>query len=250
MSDQGLLGKVAIVTGGATGIGRAISLLLAARGAKVAIVNRRAELAAQLAAEITAGGGIAQACPADVSQAAQVDAVVDGVLTAWGQLDILVNNAGIRQDSLIMRMKPEAWDLVLDINLKGAFYFIKAASRPMMKARCGRIINIASIVGLTGNPGQANYAAAKAGLIGLTKAAARELASRNITVNAIAPGYVVTDMTGDLSEEQKKAFLAAIPLGRPGTPEDIARAVGFLASSDAGYITGQTLTVDGGMVMT
>lgn len=249
MNQYDFQGRVAIVTGGATGIGKGISAVLARNGATVAIVNRRLELAQALAEELIASGGKAKAYPADVANGEQVEAMVKAVVADYGRVDILVNNAGVRQDGLLLRMRSEAWDNVLAINLKGAFHCIKAVSPAMMKARHGRIICISSVVGLMGNAGQANYAAAKAGLFGLTKSAARELAPRNITVNAIAPGYVATDMTSNLSDEQKKSFLANVPLNRVGTPDDIAGAVCFLASDDAAYITGQTLTVDGGMVM-
>ena len=249
MNQYHFQGRVAIVTGGATGIGKGISSALAKNGAAVAIVNRRLELAEELVAELAAAGLSAKAYPADVANGDQVDAMVKAVLADFGRVDILVNNAGVRQDGLLLRMRSDAWDSVLTINLKGAFHCIKSISPAMMKARHGRIISVSSVVGLMGNAGQANYAAAKAGLFGLTKSAARELAPRNITVNAVAPGYVATDMTSNLSEEQKKRFLANVPLGRVGTPGDIAGAICFLASDDAGYITGQTLTVDGGMVM-
>jgi len=242
-------GKVAIVTGGATGIGRAISSSLARGGARVAVVNRRAEVAEALVQELRAEGLDVHAYPGDVADATAIAAVIKQIVADLGGLHILVNNAGVTRDDLLMRMKEEAWDLVLDVNLKGAFNCIKAASRPMMKNQWGRIVNISSVVGLMGNAGQANYAAAKAGLIGLTKSAARELASRNITVNAVAPGYIPTDMTADLPQEAVDALLSVVPLKRMGEPEEIAAAVAFLASDEAAYVTGQTLCVDGGMVM-
>lgn len=241
--------KIAIVTGGATGIGKAISLRLAQAGAHVVIVNRRADVGQAAAAELVAAGLKASSKAADVSDGAAVDALVKEVVKELGGVHILVNNAGVTRDDLLMRMKESDWDLVIDINLKGAFNCIKAVSRPMMKGRWGRIVNVASIVGMIGNAGQANYSAAKAGLIGLTKSAARELASRNITANVVAPGYVPTDMTATLPEEAIAALLHNVPLARPGQPEDIAAAVAFFVSEEAGYITGQTLAVDGGLVM-
>jgi 3-oxoacyl-[acyl-carrier protein] reductase len=244
-----LTGKVAIVTGGSRGIGRAVSLRLARAGADVVVVfagNR--EKAEAVVGEIQEMGRRSVAIQADVSQAEQVDAMVKQVIEAFGRIDILVNNAGITRDNLLLRLKEEDWDAVLNTNLKGVFLCTKAVTRQMMKQRFGRIINISSVVGLIGNPGQANYVAAKAGVIGLTKTAARELASRGITVNAIAPGFIDTDMTAVLGEETRKQMLGQIPLGRFGTAEDVAGAVAFLASDDAAYITGQTLNVDGGMV--
>jgi len=244
-----LTGKVAIVTGGSRGIGRAVSLRLAREGADVAVVfagNR--EKAEAVVGEIQEMGRRSVAIQADVSQADQVDAMVKQVIEAFGRIDILVNNAGITRDNLLLRLKEEDWDAVLSTNLKGVFLCTKAVTRQMMKQRFGRIINISSVVGLIGNPGQANYVAAKAGVIGLTKTAARELASRGITVNAIAPGFIETDMTAVLGEETREQMLGQIPLGRFGSAEDVAGAVAFLASDDAAYITGQTLNVDGGMV--
>lgn len=242
-------GKVAIVTGGATGIGRSITTRLAREGATVAIVNRRAEVAEAVVAELKAEGLDVHAYPGDVADTTAVAALVKQVVADLGPVTILVNNAGVTRDDLLMRMKEDAWDLVLSVNLKGAFNCIKAVSRPMMKAQGGRIVNISSVVGLMGNAGQANYSAAKAGLLGLTKSAARELASRKITVNAVCPGYVPTDMTADLPEDATTQLLEHVPLHRMGEPEEIAAAVAFLASDEAGYITGQTLAVDGGMVM-
>ena len=242
--------KVALVTGGSRGIGRAIATTLAAAGATV-VVNYRGNQAAagQLIEELTASEAEATAIQADVSQGGEVEQLFKSVIGRYGKLDILVNNAGITRDNLLLRMKEEDFDAVINTNLRGIFLCTKAALRPMTKARGGRIINIASVVGLMGNAGQANYAAAKAGIIGFTKSAAREMASRNITVNAIAPGYIETELTGVLSEQIRAAILENIPLGRLGTPQDVANLVCFLASDAAAYITGQTLTVDGGMVM-
>ncbi|MCC7265088.1 MAG: 3-oxoacyl-[acyl-carrier-protein] reductase [Candidatus Latescibacteria bacterium] len=245
-----LQGKTALVTGGSRGIGRAIALRLAAEGADVAVCARKVEAAEAVAGELQALGVRALARPADVASFAQAGALVEAVLAEWGKLDILVNNAGITRDNLLLRMSEEEWDAVLDTNLKGAFNCCKAAARAMVKARSGRIINISSVVGLMGNAGQANYAASKAGLCGFTKSLARELASRNITANVVAPGLVPeTGMTGDLDEKALEKLLAQVPLGRPGLPEDVAHAVAFLASEQAAYITGQVLCVDGGMVM-
>ena len=242
--------KVALITGGSRGIGRAIALRLAASGASVAICARGEEAARTVADEITALGLQSFAQAADVSDADQAAQIVKATLERWGRLDILVNNAGITRDSLLMRMKEEDWDAVMATNLKGAFNCCKAAMRPMMKARGGRIINISSVVGISGNAGQANYAASKAGLLGLTKSLAKELGSRNITVNAVAPGFVPdTGMTGDLAEEAIEGLTAQIPLGRFGSVEDVAHAVAFLASDGSAYVTGQVLAVDGGMTM-
>ncbi|MBM3278172.1 MAG: 3-oxoacyl-[acyl-carrier-protein] reductase [Candidatus Handelsmanbacteria bacterium] len=245
-----LTGKSALVTGGSRGIGRAIALRLAAEGADVAICARQLEAAQAVAAELEALGVKALARPADVAQAAQAGPLIQAVLAEWGKLDILVNNAGITRDNLLLRMSEEEWDAVLDTNLKGAFNCSKAAARAMIQARSGRIINISSVVGLLGNAGQANYAASKAGLCGFTKSLARELASRNITANVVAPGLVPeTGMTGGLDEKAVEKLLSQVPLGRPGLPEDVAHSVAFLASDQAAYITGQVLCVDGGMVM-
>ncbi len=242
--------QVAIVTGATSGLGRAISLALAREGAAV-VVNyaRSAEKAAGLVEEISAQGGRALAVQADVGTAEGAEALVKAALDHFGRVDILVNNAGINRDTLIMRMKESDWDDVLDTNLKGAFLCIKAVSRPMMKARYGRIINIGSVAGLAGNAGQANYSAAKAGLVGLTRAVARELGSRNITVNCIAPGAIDAGMLLELSEEQRSNYLRQIPLERFGRPEDVAAAVVFLAGPGGAYITGQTIAVDGGLTM-
>jgi 3-oxoacyl-[acyl-carrier protein] reductase len=245
-----LSGKTALVTGASRGIGRAIALELAAAGADVAVNYAGSEeAAAAVAREIEGMGRRAITIKADVGNAAEAEQMVSQTIEAFGHIDILVNNAGITRDNLIMRMKEEEFDQVINTNLKGVFNCIKAVTRPMMKQRSGRIINISSVVGALGNPGQANYVAAKAGVIGLTKASARELASRGITVNAVAPGFIATDMTDKLSDEQKGALLPQIPLGRMGGPEEIARVVRFLASEDASYLTGQTLHVDGGMYM-
>ena len=241
-----LTGKTALVTGSTRGIGREIAAVLAACGAKIAVAGRDQAKAAQVA---TAIGGGAQGFGADMSDGAQVTKLVEEVEAAFGSLDILVNNAGLTRDNLLIRIKDEDWDAVLDANLKGAFAAIRAATRGMMKRRWGRIINISSVVGITGNKGQASYAASKAGMLGLTKAVAQELASRNILVNAIAPGFIETEMTAALSGEQRAALAERIPLARLGTPTDVANAVAFLASEQAAYITGQVLVVDGGMVM-
>ncbi len=242
--------QVAIVTGAGRGIGHAIALRLASEGARVAVVSRTEQNANRTAEEINAKfAGLAKAYAVDVADQAAVKKLVEQVLADFSRVDILVNNAGLTRDGLSMRMSEEDWDLVIDTNLKGAFNFIQAVERPMIKQRSGRIINIASVAGLMGNAGQANYAASKAGLIGLTKVIARELSSRGITSNAVAPGFISTDMTEVLPEAIKTGVIGQIPLGRFGEPDDIANAVAFLASAEAKYITGQTLTVDGGMVM-
>ena len=242
--------QVAIVTGAGRGIGHAIALRLAEEGARIASVSRNETNAQRTADEINAAhAGAARAYALDVADHTAVSETAKRILADFGRIDILVNNAGVTRDGLSMRMSVEDWDTVLNTNLKGAFSFIQAVARPMIKQRSGRIINISSIAGLTGNAGQANYAASKAGLIGLTKTVARELASRGITVNAVAPGFIVTDMTDVLPEEVKKGVLRNIPLGKFGEGADIAAAVAFLAAPEARYITGQTLTVDGGMVM-
>jgi 3-oxoacyl-[acyl-carrier protein] reductase len=245
-----LAGKVALVTGASRGIGKAIALTLAQAGADV-IVNYAgsAQLAEEVSEQIKSLGRRSIAIKANVGNSQEVDAMVTSVLEQFGQIDILVNNAGITRDNLIMRMKEEDFDEVININLKGVFNCIKAVTRPMMKQRAGKIINLSSVVATLGNAGQANYVAAKAGVIGLTKTTARELASRGIQVNAIAPGFIETDMTGKLTDEIKNALMSQIPLGRFGQPEDIANLALFLASDDSAYITGQTLHVDGGMYM-
>ena len=247
--EKRLEGKVALVTGGARGIGKAISARLAAEGAKLAIVDIMLDVAQATADEFTAQGVEAKAYAANVASFADAEATVAQVVADFGSLDILVNNAGITRDTLMLRMTEEDFDKVIAVNLKGTFNFTKASIRPMMKARAGKIINIASVVGRMGNVGQANYAASKAGVIGLTKTVAKEFASRNIQANAVAPGYIVTDMTGKLSEEAREAFMQVIPMKRGGTPEDVANVVYFLASPDSDYVTGQVINIDGGMLM-
>ena len=241
--------KVALITGSGRGIGRAIALKFAENGADVAVSDVDAPSAEATAEAIRKRGRRAIAVVCDVRDAAACKALVDKVVETFSRLDILVNNAGITRDKLLIGMKDEDWDLVLDVNLKGAFYCTRAALRPMGKQRFGRIINIASIVGLTGNPGQANYAASKGGLIALTKTVAKEMASRNITANAIAPGFIQTEMTDKLREEWKEAVLKQIPLGRMGTADEVAACALFLASDLAAYVTGHVLQVDGGMAM-
>ncbi len=242
--------QVAIVTGAGRGIGHAIAVRLASEGARVASVSRTEANAQRTADEINATrANTAKAYAVDVSDHAQVQQVGARILEEFGRVDILVNNAGVTRDGLSMRMSLDDWDTVLNTNLKGAFSFAQAVQRSMIKQRSGRIINISSVIGLIGNAGQANYAASKAGLLGLTKSLAREMASRGITVNALAPGLIETDMTSVLSDEIRKSILSKIPLGSLGQPEDIASAVAFLASPEAKYITGQVLAVDGGMVM-
>ncbi len=241
--------KIAVITGAGRGIGRGIALKYAQEGAEVVVISRTQENSEKVAAEIRALGRKSWAFAVDVADAAAVNAAAEKILAEAGKVDILVNNAGVTRDGLLMRMSDADWDAVLDTNLKGAFLVTKAFSRAMIKARSGRIINISSVIGLIGNAGQCNYAASKAGLIGFTQACAKELAGRGITVNAIAPGFIQTDMTSELKEEMKAALLKQIPLGSFGEAEDIAGAALYLASPAARYVTGQVLTVDGGMVM-
>lgn len=241
--------KVAIITGSSRGIGRAIALHLASQGAVVVVSARNAAALEALVAEIEEQGGRALAVPGDVGLSQDVETLFATAMETFGRVDILVNNAGITRDGLLMRMKDEDWDAVMNTNLKGAFFCSRAAAKIMSKQRSGRIINISSVVGEMGNAGQSNYCASKAGLIGLTKSNARELAKRNVTVNAIAPGFIVTDMTDALSDQLKEGLQAQIPLARLGEAQDIAHAVAFLASEQAGYITGQVLGVNGGMYM-
>ena len=242
-------GKVVVVTGASRGVGRGIALSFAKRGASVACVATTEAGADATASIINAEGGKALAYACDVSSPESVDALFARIASDLGTPAVLVNNAGINRDTLLIRMKDEDWDRVLDVNLKGAFLCIRAVSRSMMKARYGRIINISSVIGQTGAAGQANYAASKAGLFGLTMSVAKELGSRGITCNAVAPGFIETDMTGDLPTEMREMVIKTAPAGRLGTPADIAPAVLFLASEDAAYITGQTLTVDGGLTL-
>lgn len=241
--------KVAVITGGGRGIGRCISELLAAEGAKIAICEYMMETAEETCQALRQKGIDATPFAVDVRDSVLVNEAVNNIVDKYGQIDILVNNAGVTRDGLLIRMKDEDWDFVLDTNLKGSFYFTRAVLKPMMKNRSGRIVNIASVVGLMGNAGQANYSASKAGLIGLTKTTAKEVASRGICVNAVAPGFIETEMTKKLSEEVREKNRQYIPLGAFGTPQDVASAVLFLSSELSKYITGQVITVDGGMVM-
>lgn len=244
-----LTGKVALVTGASRGIGRVTALTLAEHGADVVVCARSAELLTEVASQIEALGRRALAVTADVSKTADIENLLEKALATFGRVDILVNNAGITRDGLLMRMKDEDWDSVLDTNLKSAFLLSRALAKVMSKQRYGRIINISSVVGEIGNPGQANYAASKAGLLGLTKSVARELARRNVTVNAVTPGFIETEMTDALGENARHELLSKIPLGRLGQAEDVAHAVLYLASDHAGYVTGQALGVNGGMSM-
>ena len=241
--------KVAVVTGASRGIGRSMAETYARAGAHVICVSRNEDTLNVVADGIKSNGGSASVTAFNVSNLEEFQNLIKDTTDTYGSVDILVNNAGITRDTLIVRMSEEDWDTVIDVNLKGAFNGIKAVTRTMMKQRFGRIINISSVVGLTGNAGQVNYAASKAGLIGLTKATAKEIGSRGITVNCIAPGYIATDMTGQMDDKAKDLLISQIPLGRIGSPDDIAATALFLASDEAGYITGQTFTVDGGMVM-
>jgi 3-oxoacyl-[acyl-carrier protein] reductase len=243
-------GRVGIVTGGGRGIGRAVAVRLAEEGATLAISYRKDDAAAEETAERVREAGVeCELFKGDVSSPEDVEALFKGVSDAYGRVDILVNNAGITRDNLMMRMKEEEFDEVLQTNLKGTYLCTRAALRPMIRARWGRIVNVSSVVGLVGNAGQANYAASKAGIIGFTKSVAREVAQRRITVNAVAPGYVETELTGSLPEEVKNQIRGQVPMGRFGEPEEVAQVVAFLAGETAGYVTGQTIAVDGGMTM-
>ena len=245
-----LQGKIALVTGASRGIGEAIGRRLFQEGASVILVaHRNLEAATKIAQELDSSGQRSVAFQADVADSGQVAKLIDKVLERFQKIDILVNNAGLTKDNLLVRISEQDWDVVLDTNLKGAFNCIKAVARGMMKNRSGRIVNVSSVVGLMGNPGQANYCASKAGLIGLTKSAAKELASRNIAVNAIAPGFIDTEMTRILSEQAKNAMLSMVPLQKAGTTEDVANLVSFLVSDQASYITGQVIQIDGGLLM-
>jgi 3-oxoacyl-[acyl-carrier protein] reductase len=247
--SQALDGKVALVTGASRGIGRATALELARRGADVVLAARQAGPAEEAAAAVREAGRRALALSLDVGDLDAVEAAAKRMETELGKVSILVNNAGITRDQLLLRMKPEDWSEVLRINLDGVFHCTKVFCRDMLRARWGRILNVSSVVGVMGNAGQANYAASKAGILGFTRSVARELASRNVTVNAVVPGYIETAMTAGLGEEQRKTLLDAVPLGRMGTAEDVAHLIAFLAGDEAGYITGQAIQVDGGMVM-
>ena len=249
LSTKYLDGQVALVTGASRGLGRAIAQALAVQGASIAAVARSEDALKDTLATIREAGGTAEAFPVDVANSDAVEAAVDKINTRFTKIDILVNNAGVTRDGLLMRMKTEDWDTVINTNLKGAFHFTRPVGRLMVKARSGRIVNISSVIGLMGNAGQANYAASKAGLIGFSKSVAREFASRGITCNVVCPGFIETDMTKDLGEDLKKKLMERIPLQRLGQPDDIAGVIAFLCSPAASYMTGQIITVDGGMVM-
>jgi 3-oxoacyl-[acyl-carrier protein] reductase len=249
LSTNFLTGQVALVTGASRGLGKAIARALASQGASVAVVARSEDALKDTLETIRAAGGTAEPYPVDVADSAAVAATIEKVMARFSKIDILVNNAGVTRDGLLARMTSEAWDTVINTNLKGAFHFTQPVGRLMVKQRAGRIVNISSVIGLMGNAGQANYAASKAGLIGFTKSVAKEFGSRGITCNVVCPGFIETDMTKDLSEDLKKKLLERIPLQRLGQPDDVAGVVEFLCSPAASYITGQILTVDGGMVM-
>lgn len=244
-----LSGKVALVTGGARGIGKAICERLAEEGAALVIVDIMLEVAQETADEFVSKGVKAIALAANVAKPEDADATVKAVMEQFGQIDILVNNAGVTRDGLMVRMSEQDWDMVIDVNLKGVFNFTKACMRPMMKARYGKIVNIASVVGRMGNAGQANYSASKAGVIGLTKTTARELASRNVTCNAVAPGFIITDMTHKMSEAAQEAMLGSVPMNRGGSAKEVADVVNFLSTDDSSYVTGQVIGIDGGLYM-
>ena len=244
-----LSGKVAIVTGGARGIGKAICERLAADGAALAIVDIMLEVAEETAKEFTDKGVKAIALAANVAKPEDAEATVKAVIEQFGQVDILINNAGVTRDGLMVRMSEQDWDMVIDVNLKGVFNFTKACMRPMMKSRYGKIVNIASVVGRMGNAGQANYSASKAGVIGLTKTTARELATRNVTCNAVAPGFIITEMTHKMSEKAQEGMLSTVPMNRGGSAKEVADVVNFLSNDDSSYVTGQVIGIDGGMCM-